>query len=136
MPGRPAHSSLKLAIRTPHDLGAPLQEGLEGNRVVQAGDVWGVVAATARAYPLQLGPSVERAQAALGATPTRPLAELWVLQAAADGALAPLVAALRKQPQILTAYTKAAPLRDPALSAQLETLVSQLQVGQDRCRWR
>ena len=97
------------------------------------GDVWSVVAATARAYPLQLSPSIERAKAVWVPVPGRPLAELWALQAAADGALAPFVAGLRKQPHILTAYAPGAPLRDPKASAELEGLAAQLQVRRSQC---
>lgn len=38
------------------------QDGLVGNRAVAAGDVWGVVTAATRAFPIQLSPSVEKAQ--------------------------------------------------------------------------
>lgn len=83
----------------------------------------------ARAYPLQLSPSVEKAQTVADANPGRDLLTTWVLQAAADGALAPFLAKLRAQPQILTAYARSAMLRDTPRAAELEKLVAGLQVG-------
>ena len=58
-----------------------LQEGLVGNRAVNAGDVWGVVTAATRAFPIQLSPSLDKAQEVLqaGAAPADQL-HTWFLQ--------------------------------------------------------
>lgn len=49
-------------------------------------------------------------------------------QAAADGSLPVLVQKLRSQPQILTAYARDAPLRQPATVDALVAALQELQV--------
>lgn len=49
-------------------------------------------------------------------------------QAAADGSLPVLVQKLRSQPQILTAYARDAPMRQPATADNLVTALQELQV--------
>lgn len=49
-------------------------------------------------------------------------------QATADGSLPVLVQKLRSQPQILTAYARDAPLRQPATADKLVAVLQQLQV--------
>lgn len=58
-----------------------------GNRTVSSGDVWGVVLAATRAFPIQLSPSVEKAQqivaeaaGAAGSTQQSDLLHTWILQ--------------------------------------------------------
>lgn len=50
------------------------------------------------------------------------------VQASEDGSLPFLISRVRTQPQVYTAYCKTAPLRDKALSAELEAAVSSLKV--------
>lgn len=63
-----------------------MQAGHVGNRSVAHGDVWGVVVAATRAFPIQLSPSVEKAQeviaaaAADGDDHSSSLLHTWILQ--------------------------------------------------------
>lgn len=59
-----------------------MQEGLVGNRTVSRGDVWGLVTAATRAFPIQLSPSVEKAQEVLaaGAANGSTLLHTWIIQ--------------------------------------------------------
>jgi hypothetical protein len=58
-----------------------LQDGLVGNRTVSKGDVWGMVTAATRAFPIQLSPSVEKAQEVLAAgTADGDLLHTWMIQ--------------------------------------------------------
>ena len=50
------------------------------------------------------------------------------IQAAADGSLGVLVDKVRSQPQIFTAYSKAAPIRDKHCSAALQAILLPLKV--------
>ena len=50
------------------------------------------------------------------------------LQAAEDGSLPFLISKVRTQPQVYTAYLKTAPLRDRAMSAELEAAMLPLKV--------
>lgn len=50
------------------------------------------------------------------------------MQASEDGSLAFLISKVRTQPQVYTAYSKTAPLRDRAQSAELEAAVLSLKV--------
>lgn len=52
------------------------------------------------------------------------------MQASEDGSLAFLISKVRTQPQVYTAYSKTAPLRDRAQSAELEAAVLPLKVHQ------
>ncbi|KAF6257808.1 hypothetical protein COO60DRAFT_1189330 [Scenedesmus sp. NREL 46B-D3] len=99
------------------------QHGLKGNRAV-SGSVWSVVTAATRAFPIQLSPSVEKAQTVADACAGVDLVQAWVLQAVADGSLVTLVQRLRSQPQIITAYARDALVRDASAA---DRLVAQLQ---------
>jgi hypothetical protein len=58
-----------------------LQDGLVGNRTVSSGDVWGLVTAATRAFPIQLSPSVEKAQEVVAAGAGEgDLLSTWILQ--------------------------------------------------------
>ena len=50
------------------------------------------------------------------------------VQASEDGSLPFLISKVQTQPQVYTAYLKTAPLRDRALSAELEATVMPLKV--------
>jgi hypothetical protein len=56
-----------------------LQHGLKGNRAV-SGSVWSVVTAATRAFPIQLSPSVEKAQAVAEGCAGADLVQTWVIQ--------------------------------------------------------
>ncbi|WIA36695.1 hypothetical protein OEZ86_007972 [Tetradesmus obliquus] len=100
-----------------------LEHGLKGNRAV-SGSVWSVVTAATRAFPIQLSPSVEKAQTLADVCAGTDPVQAWVLQAIDDGSLVTLVQRLRSQPQIITAYTRDALIRDAKAA---ERLVAQLQ---------
>jgi hypothetical protein len=55
------------------------QHGLKGNRAV-SGSVWSVVTAATRAFPIQLSPSVEKAQTVAEGCAGADLVQTWVLQ--------------------------------------------------------
>ena len=50
------------------------------------------------------------------------------MQASEDGSLPFFISKVRTQPQVYTAYLKTAPLRDRALSTELEAAVASLKV--------
>ncbi|KAK9812803.1 hypothetical protein WJX72_004085 [[Myrmecia] bisecta] len=91
------------------------QTGLKGNRIVKS-SVWSVVEAMERAFPLLLSSAVDSTRASaerLGKPADKAfLAELWAKQGLHDGSLAMLVDKIRSQPQVASAYDKAAPVRN------------------------
>jgi hypothetical protein len=56
-----------------------IQHGLKGNRAV-SGSVWSVVTAATRAFPIQLSPSVDKAQTVAEGCAGADLVQTWVLQ--------------------------------------------------------
>jgi hypothetical protein len=63
-----------------------MQAGHVGNRTVARGDVWGVVVAATRAFPIQLSPSVDKAHEVVAAAAgsnegsSSSLLHTWILQ--------------------------------------------------------
>lgn len=71
-------ANMYIASATPSLLS---QDGLVGNRTVSIGDVWGLVTAATRAFPIQLSPSVEKAQELVAAGAGEgDLLSTWVMQ--------------------------------------------------------
>jgi hypothetical protein len=73
---------IPMHVNEPLLLSATQQHGLKGNRAV-SGSVWSVVTAATRAFPIQLSPSVDKAQTVADACTDADLVQTWVLQVSA-----------------------------------------------------
>lgn len=73
----PTHNPMRVTPPLLHP--TALQHGLKGNRAV-SGSVWSVVTAATRAFPIQLSPSVEKAQTLADVCAGTDPEQAWVLQ--------------------------------------------------------